>query len=123
MIVVLQNTNEVLTMFDNYKVESNTRLTTAKAIIGGGDMKTEARKRVKKEEDEDGDGVKPTKRAKLDNAAETPTTSSYFAKYLTSPKLLQLQLNDSQFRRYILVQMLVSLQWLSQTSSKFMWVV
>jgi THO complex subunit 1 len=42
--------------------------------------------------------------------------TSYFAKYLTSQKLLQLQLNDSQFRRYILVQLLITFQWLTQTT-------
>ncbi|VDM40583.1 unnamed protein product [Toxocara canis] len=37
---------------------------------------------------------------------------NFFAKYVTSQKLLQLQLNDSQFRRYFLVQCLVLYQYL-----------
>jgi len=50
----------------------------------------------------------------LDTSSTLDT--SYFAKYLTSQKLLQLQLNDSQFRRYILVQLLITFQWLTQTT-------
>ncbi|XP_055947752.1 THO complex subunit 1-like isoform X2 [Argiope bruennichi] len=37
----------------------------------------------------------------------------YFAKYLTSPKLLELELSDSHFRRYVLVQFLILFQYLS----------
>uniref|UniRef100_A0A0R3RVL8 Death domain-containing protein n=1 Tax=Elaeophora elaphi TaxID=1147741 RepID=A0A0R3RVL8_9BILA len=54
-----------------------------------------------------------------DEIAAIPSTSKadgdediYFAKYLTSQKLLQLQLNDSQFRRYFLVQCLILYQYL-----------
>jgi len=36
----------------------------------------------------------------------------YFAKYLTNQNLLQLQLSDSNFRRYILVQFLILFQYL-----------
>jgi len=39
--------------------------------------------------------------------------SIYFAKYLTSPKLLDLQLKDSNFRRQILIQFLVLFQYTS----------
>ncbi len=42
----------------------------------------------------------------------------YFAKYLTNQNLLQLQLSDSNFRRYILVQYLILFQYL-QSSVKF----
>ena len=42
----------------------------------------------------------------------------YFAKYLTNQNLLQLQLSDSNFRRYILVQFLILFQYL-QSSVKF----
>nr|CAG4643082.1 EOG090X0324 [Ilyocryptus agilis] len=38
----------------------------------------------------------------------------YFAKYLTSQNLLELQLGDSNFRRYILVQFLIMFQYLEQ---------
>merc|ERR1719481_1919880 len=36
----------------------------------------------------------------------------YFAKYLTNMNLLQLQLSDSNFRRYILLQFLILFQYL-----------
>ncbi|XP_042897410.1 THO complex subunit 1 isoform X4 [Parasteatoda tepidariorum] len=39
--------------------------------------------------------------------------SVYFAKYLTSPKLLELELSDSHFRRYVLVQFLILFQYLT----------
>lgn len=39
--------------------------------------------------------------------------SAFFAKYLTSEKLLDLQLNDSNFRRYVLVQFLIVFQYLN----------
>nr|CAG4648545.1 EOG090X0324 [Polyphemus pediculus] len=42
----------------------------------------------------------------------------YFAKYLTSPNLLELQLSDSNFRRYILLQFLIMFQYLD-TPVKF----
>ncbi|KAH3695458.1 THO complex subunit 1-like [Dreissena polymorpha] len=63
--------------------------------------------------------------AKLDdmkNSKKTPnqkrlTTEpdSFFAKYLTSEKLLNLQLNDSNFRRYVLTQFLIIFQYLGTT--------
>lgn len=66
---------------------------------------------------------------KLDSIAGkkkvTETTASagggeeqYFAKYLTNQNLLQLQLSDSNFRRYILTQFLILFQYL-QSSVKF----
>ena len=39
-------------------------------------------------------------------------SQDYFAKYLTNQNLLQLQLSDSNFRRYILVQFLILFQYL-----------
>uniref|UniRef100_A0A7I5E7P9 Death domain-containing protein n=1 Tax=Haemonchus contortus TaxID=6289 RepID=A0A7I5E7P9_HAECO len=45
-------------------------------------------------------------------------SDSYFAKYLTSPKLLQLQLNDSQFRRYFLIQFIILCQYLTSNRAK-----
>lgn len=41
--------------------------------------------------------------------------TSYFAKYLTNQKLLELQLSDSNFRRYVLLQFLVLFQYLNST--------
>lgn len=44
--------------------------------------------------------------------APTTNTEQYFAKYLTNQNLLQLQLSDSNFRRYILLQFLILFQYL-----------
>lgn len=48
-----------------------------------------------------------------------PTTSRgtehYFAKFLTNQKLLELQLSDVNFRRYVLVQFLELFQYLNAT--------
>ncbi|XP_049777025.1 THO complex subunit 1 [Schistocerca cancellata] len=43
------------------------------------------------------------------NSDKTP---NYFAKFLTNQKLLELQLSDSNFRRYVLVQFLIVFQYL-----------
>lgn len=39
----------------------------------------------------------------------------YFAKYLTNEKLLELQLSDFNFRRYVLLQFLILFQYLNST--------
>jgi len=49
----------------------------------------------------------------LSNVAEK--VQNYFAKYLTNEKLLNLQINDSNFRRYFLVQVLIVFQYLNGT--------
>jgi len=46
---------------------------------------------------------------------ETSEKDDYFAKYLTNQNLLQLQLSDANFRRYILVQFLILFQYLKST--------
>ncbi|KAG0310121.1 hypothetical protein BGZ99_000645 [Dissophora globulifera] len=46
----------------------------------------------------------------VDDDATEPTT--YFPKFLTSPKLLQLEIADPYFRKHILVQFLITLQYL-----------
>lgn len=51
-------------------------------------------------------------------AGVTEDTGVYFAKFLTSPMLLDLQLADTSFRRQILVQFLVLFCYL-ETKSKF----
>lgn len=55
--------------------------------------------------------------AKLDtvsgkSASSAKSQEQYFAKYLTNQNLLQLQLSDSNFRRYILLQFLILFQYL-----------
>lgn len=37
----------------------------------------------------------------------------YFAKFLTNQKLLELQLSDANFRRYVLLQFLIVFQYLN----------
>lgn len=54
----------------------------------------------------------------LSNIEELTTEESYFAKYLTNQKLFELQLSDSNFRRYILLQFLIAFQYLT-SSVKF----
>ena len=51
-------------------------------------------------------------------ASSSAPPEQYFAKYLTNQNLLQLQLSDSNFRRFILVQFLILFQYL-QSSVKF----
>ena len=63
----------------------------------------------------------PTRRrSKPRRAASTSEyrESHYFAKFLTSEKLMSLQLQDSHFRRHILIQLLVLFQYLT-TDTKF----
>ncbi|XP_055956508.1 THO complex subunit 1 isoform X1 [Patella vulgata] len=53
-----------------------------------------------------------SQRKKLDKTKQMDT-QTFFAKYLTSEKLLDLQLSDSNFRRYVLVQFLILFQYLN----------
>lgn len=41
--------------------------------------------------------------------------NNFFAKFLTNPKLLALQLSDAHFRRSVLVQCLILFQYLTST--------
>nr|CAD7197069.1 unnamed protein product [Timema douglasi] len=52
------------------------------------------------------------KHRKLPDAA-ADQTQHYFAKFLTNQKLLELQLSDSNFRRYVLLQFLILFQYLN----------
>lgn len=47
-----------------------------------------------------------------EHAASSKPTDAYFAKYLTSKKLFELELSDSNFRRYILIQFLIMFHYL-----------
>mmetsp|Transcript_14181 Transcript_14181/g.41591 ORF Transcript_14181/g.41591 Transcript_14181/m.41591 type:complete len:154 (+) Transcript_14181:156-617(+) len=49
----------------------------------------------------------------MEEAAHEMGREVYFAKFLTSPKLLQLQLRDAYFRRHVLVQLLIFVQTIS----------
>jgi len=48
----------------------------------------------------------------IPSSNDSEHTEQYFAKYLTNMNLLQLQLSDSNFRRYILLQFLILFQYL-----------
>ncbi|XP_055385143.1 THO complex subunit 1 [Condylostylus longicornis] len=50
-----------------------------------------------------------------DNEEKNFKTEHFFAKFLTNPKLLALQLSDSNFRRSVLVQFLILFQYLTST--------
>lgn len=50
---------------------------------------------------------------KLSEGGSMSEKAMYFAKYLTSPKLLELELSDGNFRRYVLTQFLILFQYLS----------
>ncbi|XP_068156737.1 THO complex subunit 1 [Drosophila tropicalis] len=69
-----------------------------------------------------GDGPQPMEvdEAAVDAAAASTVNraNNFFAKFLTNPKLLALQLSDSNFRRAVLVQFLILFQYL-QVSVKF----
>ncbi|KAK0161819.1 hypothetical protein PV327_008231 [Microctonus hyperodae] len=57
-----------------------------------------------------------TSEGKKDKTIETAYKEThYFAKYLTNQKLLELQLSDSNFRRYVLLQFLILFQYLNST--------
>ena len=58
------------------------------------------------------------KRRKLDSSVELQQQQKtqqqhYFAKFLTNQKLLELQLSDANFRRYVLLQFLIVFQYLN----------
>ncbi|XP_047360741.1 THO complex subunit 1 isoform X1 [Vespa velutina] len=58
----------------------------------------------------------PTTCIRLDSTMEgSHKETHYFAKYLTNQKLLELQLSDSNFRRYVLLQFLILFQYLNST--------
>jgi THO complex subunit 1 len=50
-----------------------------------------------------------------EEASSDGMSHCYFAKYLTSEKLLDLQIRDSKFRQHILVQFLILFQYLTGT--------
>lgn len=51
--------------------------------------------------------------ATIEDQAED--SQHFFAKFLTNPKLLALQLSDANFRRSVLVQCLILFQYLTST--------
>jgi len=61
-----------------------------------------------------GSGRKKSKSEDNETSMEEKDTT-FFAKYLTNQNLLQLQLSDSNFRRYFLLQCLILFQYLKST--------
>ena len=53
--------------------------------------------------------------ASVSKGQDIKKTDHFFAKFLTNPKLLALQLSDSNFRRSVLVQFLILFQYLQLT--------
>ena len=49
---------------------------------------------------------------KHEGSTKISTNEAYFAKFLTSERLLTLQISDANFRRHILVQILTLFQYL-----------
>ncbi|MFH4976657.1 hypothetical protein AB6A40_003366 [Gnathostoma spinigerum] len=105
------NTDEVLNVFGSYKLEYT-------ASESGEDQRKGKRKHAddlycdnKLSSYERDESTIAAVRSAMDTSNK-PHTDSYYAKYLTNQKLLQLQLNDSQFRRYFLVQCLIIYQYL-----------
>lgn len=68
-------------------------------------------------EDSSGPTRKKSKVKRVESVSEY-RESHYFAKYLTSEKLISLQLQDSHFRRHVLTQLLVLFQYV-MTATKF----
>lgn len=100
-----QNTNDVLNVLTSHKL--------------GGSTQADDQSRRKRQHDgapssAPADVTSSSASALLNSTRDGDTVekNAFFAKYVTSQKLLQLQLNDSQFRRYFLVQCLVLYQYL-----------
>jgi THO complex subunit 1 len=81
------NVQEVLQAFSSYKLES---------------ISTKRRKKISKDIEE-----------KMEVSQNTFSSSHFFAKYLTSDTLVNLQLSDSHFRRHIFIQLLILFQYLT----------
>lgn len=59
--------------------------------------------------------IVPSKSTEDGEHIATDESQHFFAKFLTNPKLLALQLSDTNFRRSILVQCLILFQYLTST--------
>ncbi|XP_058059329.1 THO complex subunit 1 [Anopheles bellator] len=81
----------VLSAFSSFKLEEHRSASTAKAADGSAPVDSPADEKQIRE------------------------AGHFFAKFLTNPKLLSLQLSDSNFRRSVLVQFLILFQYLNST--------
>uniref|UniRef100_A0A914WID7 THO complex subunit 1 n=1 Tax=Plectus sambesii TaxID=2011161 RepID=A0A914WID7_9BILA len=112
------NANEVFSALASYKLEEGSgrkrHLDASISEPAGKSMKMDT-----SADNESATAIKLMANREQRRSLQTEKTrDSYFAKYLTSQKLLQLQLNDSEFRRYFLVQCIILFQYL-QTDVKF----
>ncbi|XP_037943298.1 THO complex subunit 1-like [Teleopsis dalmanni] len=101
-----KHTNTVLDAFDGFKLDCGLKR-----------RKTDTEKKVD-------DKAQSTSKSTMKNNRQDEDNENifksdiFFAKYLTNPKLLALQLSDSKFRRATLVQFLILFQYL-QSKVKF----
>lgn len=87
---ILKHASSVLAAFSSFKLEDH--------------RDNKKRNAQKKEEDES-----------MEVESRVKDGHHFFAKFLTNPKLLALQLADSNFRRSVLVQFLILFQYLTST--------
>lgn len=105
--VFTANVQEVLQAFDSYKLEDMTSTPSSSSPPSSSSSSSSRRKR-KKGEKERREAHRVVQHATVVEYSE----SHYFAKFLTSEKLMNLQLRDSHFRRHILLQLLILFQYL-----------
>ncbi len=108
--VFIANVQEVLQAFDSYKLEDVTTTSSSSpaSISSSSSSSTSRRKRKKGEKDR----REAQHMAQCSASVVEYSESHYFAKFLTSEKLMNLQLRDSHFRRHVLVQLLILFQYL-----------
>ncbi|CAD6994086.1 THO complex subunit 1 [Ceratitis capitata] len=103
----------VLEAFDSFKLEEP-RLSSAADKTDGSLMTGDYLESMKMELA--ADSTAGTDELKTSDAEQIVRQSDhFFAKFLTNPKLLTLQLSDSNFRRSVLVQFLILFQYLQLT--------
>lgn len=90
-IYFLQHAASVLSAFSSFKLEEHRSQTN------------------------DGKDVDDDRVEQMNVEEEIKESQHFFAKFLTNPKLLSLQLSDSNFRRSVLVQCLILFQYLRST--------
>lgn len=92
------NMEEVFKAFGSYKLEEEARSSSSSSSTASASRKRERERATS---------------LSGSASAEDYKESHYFAKFLTSEKLMNLQLRDSHFRRHILIQCLILFQYLT----------
>lgn len=93
IVVLLQHAGSVLSAFSSFKLEEP-RSSSSSTSVGSRSGPTAM-------------DIPPEEQIR--------DSGHFFAKFLTNPKLLSLQLSDSNFRRSVLVQLLILFQYLNST--------